>query len=304
MTARFRSTLVLLGAVPILGACSERYAVADAITYSATELGRVADTDVNYLNALSVGDQAAFRAGSFDHWAHPSPYPADLGGFTWAGVQRLSTTAVSANDLGQAVGVAWPDNALAFEYDPTQRALPSQTSPPGITGLLSPVLVVNTVSEAIAINDNGQIIGGSTPGWNLGYHGGDTWMFLVGPRGSITWLGDLGSGYGGYPLALNNSGQVVGSSLTAANAQHAFLYSNGALQDLNNLIPTTAGLTLTEAVGIDASGRIVAFGTGAVGKTHEYLLAPATVPEPGTLLIACLMGAAGLAHSRRLRRTA
>ena len=106
-------------------------------------------------------------------------------------------------------------------------------------------------------------------------------------------LGSLG-GTNGVAYALNNSNQVVGWSQIASGAQHAFLYSNGTMQDLNLLIPPLSGVTLTSAVGIDSAGEIVAFGTGASGQTNEYLLTPleTSVPEPCTLAVFTVMIAA------------
>jgi len=116
-------------------------------------------------------------------------------------------------------------------------------------------------------------------------------------------LGSLG-GVNGAAYALNNSNQVVGWSQIASGTQHAFLYSNGTMQDLNLLIPPLSGITLTSAVGIDSAGEIVAFGTDASGQTNEYFLTPleSPVPEPSTLAIMSLMivaVAARQAYSRR-----
>ena len=73
------------------------------------------------------------------------------------------------------------------------------------------------------------------------------------------------------------------------------------MQDLNAMIPTSANITLVDAVGIDGSGRIVAYGTDSSGQTDEFLLTPleAPVPEPSTLVIFGLVIAAMAA--RRIR---
>ncbi len=59
------------------------------------------------------------------------------------------------------------------------------------------------------------------------------------------------------------------------------------MQDLNSLIPSSSGIVLTSAVGIDAAGEIVAYGTNASGQVHEFFLTPADspVPEPSTLAV-------------------
>ena len=108
-----------------------------------------------------------------------------------------------------------------------------------------------------------------------------------------------------FANALNNSIQVVGSSQTAGGALDAFLYSGGSMQDLNLLIPPLSGITIKGAVGIDAAGDIVAYGSDASGQSHEYLLTPADspVPEPSSLAVMTLAIAAlavrQVRHARR-----
>ena len=101
-----------------------------------------------------------------------------------------------------------------------------------------------------------------------------------------------------------NPNQVVGWSQIASGAAHAFLYSNGSMQDLNLLIPSSAGITLTSAVGIDAEGDIIAYGTDAAGESHEYLLTPAEspVPEPSSLAVMASMVVALAIYQRQSRR--
>ncbi len=133
--------------------------------------------------------------------------------------------------------------------------------------------------------------------------------YLQGITTSNWWggvsLGSLG-GTNGVANALNNSNQVVGWSQTASGAQHAFVYSNGTMQDLNLLVPTSANITLVDAVGIDGSGRVVAYGTDSSGQMDEFLLTPdaSSVPEPSTLAVFGLMMAAMAVHHVRSRHAA
>jgi probable HAF family extracellular repeat protein len=143
---------------------------------------------------------------------------------------------------------------------------------------------------------------------NPGSEAGQWTPYVQGP---VPWtntsnsipLGSLG-GNSGIANALNNDSQIVGWSQIASGAQHAFLYMNGTMQDLNLLIPPTSGITLVDAAGIDASGRIVAYGTDASGQMDEFLLTPQDVPapEPSTILVfgfAILAVAANRLRSRR-----
>jgi probable HAF family extracellular repeat protein len=72
-------------------------------------------------------------------------------------------------------------------------------------------------------------------------------------------LGTLG-GLSSVGASVNNSGQVTGESTTAAGDNHAFLYSNGTMQDLNDLIDPTLGITLLRAQDINEKGEILAAG--------------------------------------------
>ncbi len=71
---------------------------------------------------------------------------------------------------------------------------------------------------------------------------------------------------------INDKGQVVGALQTGQNS-HAFVWANGQMQDLNNLIPSDSGWVLSEARAINNKGRIVGFGT-INGQTRAFLLKP------------------------------
>jgi probable HAF family extracellular repeat protein len=87
-------------------------------------------------------------------------------------------------------------------------------------------------------------------------------------------LGNLG-GSETFALAVNNPTpahpfQVVGYGGTTAGGNHAWLWQNGVMTDLNNLIPANSGWVLTDADGINDKQQIV--GTGTInGQGHAFL---------------------------------
>ena len=79
--------------------------------------------------------------------------------------------------------------------------------------------------------------------------------------------------------AINTSGVVVGQAdvlnSNGTTEFHAFIYSGGKLQDLNNLIPSGSGWVLTEATGINDKRQIVCDAYNATtSSTHAFLLNP------------------------------
>ena len=92
-------------------------------------------------------------------------------------------------------------------------------------------------------------------------------------------------GTNSYAYAINNSGLIVGNSQTADLANHGFLYSNGTMQDLNDLIVPGSGVTNIRLQDnarvpgkcINDAGQIAATGD-VLGVTHAILLTPGAAP--------------------------
>jgi len=115
-------------------------------------------------------------------------------------------------------------------------------------------------SQALAINDLGQAVGHSARNDAYCGGGGDVrdWLgtaAVLFDNGSLVDLGLL-DGVVGFDqaLALNNRGQVVGSAMDNTTA---FLWEDGVMTDLNELVDPALGLHLSSAVGINDRGQIV-----------------------------------------------
>ena len=158
-----------------------------------------------------------------------------------------------------------------------------------------------TQSEALAINNLGQVVGYSyTSGSSIAH------AFCTGANQPINpatdYLGMLG-GTGSYADGINNLGEVVGWAETIGAADpHAFLYNDGSMEDLNSLIVPTAEWTLECASGINDSGQICGYGINPSGQTHAFLLTPIATPEPSTLALLGVGALSLLGYRMRLRR--
>jgi probable HAF family extracellular repeat protein len=118
---------------------------------------------------------------------------------------------IAANDEGQVIGVS---NAADGGYHGFLWER-------GVMTDLGNLAAADYDTVLTAINDRGQIIG-------LDNRAGKAFIWQNGKR---QFLGSLGGG-GTHPSAINNSGQVVGSSLTATGELHPFMWQDGVMTDL------------------------------------------------------------------------
>ena len=126
-------------------------------------------------------------------------------------------------------------------------------------------------ASAYAINERGEVVGGSQTGTGRGG------AFLYSEGKMIS----LGTTSDSMPLslafALNNNGDVVGEVYSNGlnGVYHAFVYKDGTMFDLNDLlINAPSGLKLEVALGINDSGEIVANGNLGDVVNHAFLLKP------------------------------
>ncbi len=173
-----------------------------------------------------------------------------------------SITAYGINDSGQIVGqlnTNVPQHAFLYSN--------------GVMQDLGTISGPNSI--ATGINNIGQIVGWTDIDNSQNTHAA-LWQ-----DGSILDLGSLGGH--SYAMAINNNAEIVGNALTDRGTK-AFLYSDGVMEDLNNLIDPALNWSLTSAQSINDTGQIVGYGVEPFGQQHAFLLTPITiVPEPTTL---------------------
>ena len=189
----------------------------------------------------------------------------DLGTLPEGGYQ---SEANAVNSAGQVVGAALntiPDaNSMAagnwwyfyVPYGYQQRAF-LWDKQKGMRDLGT--LPGGTDAEALLINEPGQVVGYS---YTSSTQTGTCLPFPL-ATSSFLWeegkgMRDLG-GFGGtctVAAALNNQGQVVGSSnLTGDQSSHAFLWEHGSIKDLGGSL----GGDFTGAFAVNDSGQAVGF---------------------------------------------
>ena len=197
------------------------------------------------------------------------------GGFLWVyGFKMRMPTlggnngeAAAVNNLGQVVG--WAENAkvdsncvapqvLDFEaviWTPSKNEIRELPPFPG-----------DSISAAISINDQGQVVGASgscaaiSPA--IGAHA------LVWQNGSPTNLGSLGGAFTNVAYDINNRGQVAGvSDLPGDATGHAFLWENGEMTDPGTL----PGDFFSAAFAINDNGQVVGQSCDQNGNCRAFL---------------------------------
>jgi len=177
--------------------------------------------------------------------------------------------AYGINDRSQVVGgsgVCMPFSVTAQSYLNPVHALLWEKG--GVTDLGN--LPGQTGSIAGAINNRGQIIGGS------GLYG-FLWSRATGMQPLLPLAGDFLSA----PVAINASGDVVGLSLDGSfSVLSAAVWEDGASipVNLNDRLMDNAGLYLQLGEGINSSGEIVGFGQqiNSPFETHAFVAIPVT----------------------------
>jgi probable HAF family extracellular repeat protein len=116
------------------------------------------------------------------------------------------------------------------------------------------------------INTLGQVVGNSFVAGNGAF------LAFLSSNGKMTSLNTLG-GANSSANGVNTLGQVVGESDVPAGVEHAFLWQESGITDLNQMIPAGSGWELNRALSISDGGEIV--GTGSQnGAARAFLLTP------------------------------
>ena len=180
-------------------------------------------------------------------------------------LQNVTSTANGINNSGLAVGGADAGSGILQAYAVGANGVPVSLG----------VLPNGSTSQALAVNDLGQIVGyANTPvGTGTANHA-VLWQSQSQTAYTIQDLGTLG-GANSSANAINGNGQVVGVADMPTPGGHAFFWHNGVMLDLNAIASDNpTNLTLAVANGINALGQITGSATASSGDTHAYLATP------------------------------
>jgi probable HAF family extracellular repeat protein len=244
--------------------------IGNSQAYDINDRGEVAgfsETDTFDLTCATTGkpyQRYRFEAVIWEPNGHARrlrPYGDDTVGFAWG-----------INNNGEAVGAS----GLCSNTDTP----PGYLAPTGVRSVLwlkdgTPIDLGNLggpITLTGAINDRGDVAGGS--------------MTADGSLHSYLWtkesakMRDLGTLHPDDQLVVapccktvNNHRQVAGFVVDAGGNQHAFIWQNGVMMDLNDLIPRDSGWNLQAAESINDAGEITGSGT-INGETHAFLAVP------------------------------
>lgn len=266
-----------------------------------TELGTLgggysAAIKVNELNHV-VGESAT--KGSFD----------DIHAFFYSSSSGMVDLGTLGGKTSYSQGINDNDVVVGHSYLAGDAAYHAFLYSVG-TGMIDLAAAVDLGmwSMATGINDSGQITGSFTS------NSFSTHAFLYEQGNVVTDLGTLG-GAVSVGRSINAYGQVVGESLITGNAyNHAFLYDDGSMQDLNErygfLLSDGSHNGFTElfsANGINDLGKITGVGTyfdSVEGySSRVYLLdtrsEPRAVPDSAGTLASLSLTCAILFLARR-----
>jgi probable HAF family extracellular repeat protein len=219
---RFRAFLYQNGAMTDITPADKTEAIANDINEVGTIVGRA-------------------RVLQWRAFVFSGPSGMDLGRFSGSNLESSEATAINNHDQVVGYWVGTGNVYHGFLYD-----LPSRTWVE-IQAPCSP----NCFVQPLDVNDAGQVVGGYSPAAGLSH------AFLY-DHGQFLDLDPQGVG-SSVAFAVNASGDVVGywPHGSGQGGFHAFLYKDGVMQSIEDLIPPSPDWNFDLAYDINDSGQIV-----------------------------------------------
>ena len=257
----------------------------DTILYTGgkmTDLGVLAG-DTNSLG-FAINDSGVIVGKSYTYYSANGLY-ADQNAFIFANGKMTKlgplpggffSGATGINAAGTAAG--WSDTGNKDSSNNLEYHAVRYAAGGGVANLGVPLGETNSIGQGINAS-------GNVTGYVYSTNGANT-AFVYSNNGGIKLLGALPHGFNSLGIGINLPGQVVGQGdIGVQDAQgnliyHAFLYTGGALYDLNNLCLNSKGWRIEYAAGINDSGQIAAYALGPSGQVHAVLLEALVTSPP------------------------
>jgi probable HAF family extracellular repeat protein len=214
-------------------------------------------------NAINNAGQAVGSSTDASiYTSHAFLWSASSGITNLAGSSPSNPTdsGLGLNDAGEVVGNELANALIAGFFRETN----------GVVTRLDP-LPGDSASEAVAINNAGQVLGDSSG--SIDGPRPFLWTSASGMQ-PLTTLGNLN-----YlaSAALNNNGEAVGTATFKSGSDFGWVWASGSMTNLNNLIPADSGWQILGATGINDRGEIVGYANFG-GMPAAYLLQPPAPP--------------------------
>jgi len=199
------------------------------------------------------------------------------------GWDHVRSQARDINDSGQIVGASsgGTNGQWAFRHGGS-GPLTGADALAQFPGLLALFGSGSADAVAFAVNASGQTVGSALT-TNCFSTGGPPeckrHAFLSGPKAGLTDLGTLSFTRDSIAYAVNNAGQIVGTSGYSEGGTRAVLWTtNGSLLDLGTLGHEGPAEGWSEAYGINASGQVVGSSSGTnFTQSHAFMYSAGTM---------------------------
>jgi probable HAF family extracellular repeat protein len=183
-----------------------------------------------------------------------------------------TSAATAINDDGIAVGISGRCDQAVGRFSAQHAVLWDKSGKP--TEL--PNLGGTTWHTPMDINAQGDVVGFSNPdepGDEVGDFIARAFLWVRGSATAVD-IGTLDDDPLSQAFALNSGGQVVGVSFGGAAGPRAFLYENGELMDLNDLVDITPDV-LMSAQDVNEAGQITGrVRDGVTGVIFAFVATP------------------------------
>jgi probable HAF family extracellular repeat protein len=225
-------------------------------------------------------------AGSGLPWQTPQPTPQP-GVASAASLQGASCYGTNTNEVYADFGYEFVGstclttaNTHAAMWTIIPRQVPQLTDLGVLPGAFGRTGTGGPSAIAYGFNNEGAVVGVSDSQYPAyqGYQTPARHAFLW-RNGVMTDLGAIaGQGYDSSAAAVNDSGEVVGTTSTISSTDgsvlsRAFMYVNGTTYNLSFYLTGGPTVHLSNALWIDCQGNIAANGTPLSSTTvHSYLL--------------------------------